>query len=311
MVAAMTTLRETPSFAAAVVLSPAVGAAAARDLAVGRTAIGIDHAGNVWFAGAHDLVRLEGSTLTSFRFDDGVVFSGIAAGPPGVVYFASSTGLVRFTSGVFTLLRPQRVGAAIRHLATSPAGDAVFTTSAGELTVIGRYDGRELRVLSPAADFPPDLEITSLGFDAAGELVIGAAGAVAVRPAGTWTVVRGLDATSTFAPTIDEIATAAGAVWFASPVGVYEYRGGTFTLHRTERPVVCLCIDDDELWFGMRTGGLGRLRAGDGSVFQPGGTLLPQEDVTDLVRGADGRIWVLASGGIAFIREGEIERLPT
>lgn len=310
MVATMTTQRETPSFAAGDVLSPVVGAATARELAVGRTAIGVDHGGNVWFAGAHDLVRLEGSTLTSFRFDDGIVFSGIAAGPPGVVYFASSTGLVRFTSGAFTLLRPQRVGPAIRHLATSAAGDAVFATAEGERTVIGRYDGRDLRVLSPAADFPPGLEITALGFDTAGELVIGAAGAVALRPGGAWTVIRGLDASSTFAPTIDEIATTAAAVWFASPVGVYEYRGGTFALHRTERPVVCLCVDDDELWFGMRAGGLGRLRAGDGAVFQPGGTLLPHEDVTDLVRGTDGRIWVLASGGIAFIREGEIERLP-
>lgn len=311
MVASMTTQREAPSFAAGDVLSPVVGAATARDLAVGRTAIGVEQGGNVWFAGAHDLVRLEGSTLTSFRFDDRMVFSGIAAGPPGVVYFASSTGLVRFATDTFTLLRPQRVGTAIRLLATSPAGDAVFAAAAGELTVIGRYDGHELRVLWPAADFPPDLEITSLGFDAADELVIGAAGAVALQSGGTWTVIRGLDATSAFAPTIDEIARAAGAVWLASPVGVYEYRGGTFALHRTERPVVCLCVDDDELWFGMRAGGLGRLRAGDSAVFEPGGTLLPREDVTDLVRGADGRIWVLASGGIAFIREGEIERLPT
>lgn len=310
MVAAMTTSqRETPSFAAGEVLTPVVGAATLADLAVGRTAIGIDHDGNVWFAGAHDLVRLENSALTSFRFGDEIVFSGIAAGPSGVVYFASSTGLVRFTSGAFTLLRPEGVGAAIRHLATSPTGEAVFATFAGDLGVIGRYDGRALRVMSPAADFPPSLEITALGFDEAGELVIGAAGAVAVRRDDTWSVIRGLDATSTFAPTIDEIVTAAGAVWFASPAGVYEYRGGRFTLHRTERPVVCLCVDDDELWFGMRTGGLGRLLAGEVSVFQPGGTLLPHEDVTDLVRGADGRIWVLAGGGIAFIREGEIERL--
>ncbi len=248
--------------------------------------------------------------MTSFRFDDELVFTGIAAGPPGVVYFATGSGLVRFTSGAFTLLRPQRLGPAIRHLATSPSGDAVFATAAGELGLIGRFDGRELRVLSPAVDFPPELDITALGFDDAGELVIGAAGAVAVRPGGTWTVIRALNATSTFAPTIDEIAAAAGAVWLASPAGVYEYRGGTFALHRTDRPVVCLCVDDDELWFGMRAGGLGRLRAGEGSVFQPGGTLLPHEDVTDLVRGPDGRIWVLASGGIAFIREGEIERLP-
>lgn len=303
MVDAMATQREEPSFAAGEVLSPAVGAATVAELAVGRTAIGVDHSGNVWFAGAHDLIRLEGSGLTSFRFGDGIVFSGIAAGPPGVVYFATSSGLVRFSSGAFTLLRPQHLGSAIRHLATSSAGDAVFSTGVDEVGLIGRFDGRDLRLLSPAADFPPDLEITALGFDSAGELVIGAADGVAVRPAGTWTVLRGTDA-------IDEIAAVAGAVWLASTAGVYEVRGGTLVLHRTERPVVCLCIDDDELWFGMRAGGLGRLREGDGAVFQPGGTLLAHEDVTDLVRGTDGRIWVLASGGIAFIREGEIERLP-
>ncbi|MBA3455844.1 MAG: hypothetical protein H0T42_22295 [Deltaproteobacteria bacterium] len=306
----MSTQRVTPSFAAGEVLSPVVGTATVADLAVGRTAIGVERGGNVWFAGAHDLVRLEGTTLTSFRFPDGHVLSGIAAGPPGVVYLASSSGLVRFAGGVFTLFRPQHLAAAIRNLATSPSGDAAFATAADEVAMVGRYDGRELRVLSPGTGFPPDLKITSLGFDEAGELVIGAEGAVAVQRAGTWTVIRGLDTTAAFAPSIDEIAAAAGAVWLASPVGVYEYCGGTFVLHRTDRPVVCLCIDGDELWFGMRAGGLGRLRAGEVSAFMPGGTLLPQEDVTDLVRGEDGRIWVLAGGAIAFIREGEIERLP-
>lgn len=309
MVAAMTTEQDTPSFAAGEPLSPVVGRAMVADLAIGRTAIGVDHSGNVWFAGSHDLVRLEGSALTSFRFD-GLVFSGVAAGPPGVVYFATTSGLVAFANDEFKLLRPHRIGAAIRHLVTSSTGEAAFATSAGDVGMIARYDGHDLHVMSPGSDFPPDLDITALGFDAAGELVIGAAGAVALRLAGTWTVIRGINDASTFGPTVDEIATAASAVWLATPAGVYEYRGGRFALHRTERPVVCLCMDDDELWFGMRAGGLGRLRAGDDAVFHPGGTLLAQEDVTDLVRGTDGRIWVLAGGGIAFIREGEIERLP-
>jgi len=296
----------TPAFGSGETLSPAVGTATVAALAVGRTAIGADHAGNVWFAGAHDLVRLEDSKLTALQFGDGCVFTGIAAGPPGIVYFATSAGLVRFAGGVFTLLRSDRLAAGVAHLAASATGVVAFT--AAERIAI--CDGAELRVLVPGGDFPPDLSITCVGFDAVDELVIGAAGAVALRRDGTWMVIRGLDATSSFAPTIDEIASSPGVVWLASPGGVYEYRGGTFALHRTERPVVCLCVDDDELWLGMRAGGLGRLRAGELSVFQPGGTLLPHEDVTDLVRGSDGRIWVLAGGAIAVIREGEIERLP-
>lgn len=291
------------------VLTPVVGIGSVADLAVARTAIGVEAGGNVWFAGANDLVRLDGRTLTSFRFGATTVFSSIAAGPQGVVYFATTAGLVRFASGVFTLLRPQRIGPAVAHLATSPSGDAVFTVADGVVTRIGLYDGTALRLLSPAADYPPDLRITRIGFDGAGELVIGAVGGVALQHAGTWTVIRGLDASSTFAPSIEAMVSAMGVMWLASPLGVYEYRGGTFALHRTERPVVCLCVDGDEVWLGMRAGGLGRLRAGEISVFQPGGTLLPHEDVTDLVRGTDGRIWVLAGGGIAFIREGEIERL--
>lgn len=292
-------------------LSPVVGAATIAELAVGRTAIGTDRGGNLWFAGASDLVRLAGTTLTSFRFGGDWVFSDVAAGPPGVVYFATSAGLVRFASGVFTLLQLDRVGAAsLANLATSASGDAVFRLQDGEITRIAIYDGMALRVMSPGADFPPDLTITRLGFNADGGLVIGATGGVAVQRAGTWTVIRGLDGSSTFASSIDAIASAAGVMWLASPAGVYEYRDGTFALHRTERPVVCLCVDGDEVWLGMRAGGLGRLRAGEISVFQPGGTLLAHEDVTDLVRGDDGRIWVLAGGGIAFIRDGEIERLP-
>src|SRR5665647_2010628 len=72
--------------------------------------------------------------------------------------------------------------------------------------------GAELRVLVPGGDFPPDLSITCVGFDAVDELVIGAAGAVALRRDGTWMVIRGLDATSSFAPTIDEIASSPGVV---------------------------------------------------------------------------------------------------
>src|SRR5665647_2576282 len=74
------------------------------------------------------------------------------------------------------------------------------------------FDGAELRVLVPGGDFPPDLSITCVGFDAVDELVIGAAGAVALRRDGTWMVIRGLDATSSFAPTIDEIASSPGVV---------------------------------------------------------------------------------------------------
>jgi hypothetical protein len=39
------------------VLTPVVGAGAIADLAAGRTAIGVDHGGNIWFAGDSDLVR--------------------------------------------------------------------------------------------------------------------------------------------------------------------------------------------------------------------------------------------------------------
>jgi ligand-binding sensor domain-containing protein len=304
---AMTT--PAPALGSGEVLNPIVGAAAVVDLAIGRTALGVERGGNVWFAGPSDLVRLAAGTLTSFRFADGCELSGVAAGPPGVVYVATSTGLVRFAGGVFTRLPLGRLEPAPGHLATSPNGDAVFTVVDGTVTRIAIYDGTALRLLSPGADFPPDLAITRIGFDAAGDLVIGAAGAVALQRDGTWTVIRGLDPSSNFASSIDAIASAAGVVWLASPAGVYEYRGGTFALHRTARPVVCLCVDGDDVWLGMRAGGLGRLRAGELSVFQPGGTQLPHADVTDLVRGEDGRIWVLAGGAIAFIREGEIGRI--
>jgi len=292
------------------VVSPVVTVGAFAELRPTR-GLGIDRVGDVWFATDAGVFRFDGHALTRFGFAEGVTVTGIAPGPEGVVYLATHEGLVRFASGEFTRFRAAG-DRPLTKIVTSPAGVAYLLAldRATEQRHVLAFEGHALRELRPGVEFPPDLEITCLGFDASGELVLGAAGALALRDDGAWKVFRGLDRSSTFAPSIDAVACGPGVLWLGSPAGVYEYRDRTFALHRTEHPVTCLCSDGDEIWIGMRAGGLGRLRAGELSALSPGGTTLPHEDVTELVRGTDGRIWVVAGGEVGFIREGELERLP-
>jgi len=294
------------------VIHPVVSVGAFADLHLTR-AIGIDGVGNLWFATNADLFRFDGTALARFGFAEPFAVTAIAAGPEGVVHIATHEGLLVFASGVFTLHRTNGDHHPT-HVVTAPTGTTYLLTQDRGATThhAVAFDGHAFREVAQGAEVPPGLALTCLAIDHVGELVIGAAGAVALRDDGTWKVFRGLDpASSSFAPSVDAIAAQLGALWFGTPEGVYEYRGKTFVLHRTEHPVTCLCVDGDEVWIGMRTGGLARLRAGEVALFQPGGTLLAREDVTHLVRGTDGRIWVLSGGEVAFIREGEIERLPT
>ena len=297
-------------FGAGEVVNPVVTVGAFADLALTR-AMGVDRAGHLWFATNADLFRFDGTALARFGFAEPFAVTAIAPGPEGVVHIPSHEGLLVFASGVFTLYRTNGDHHPT-HIATAPSGTTYLLTQdhGAKTNHTVAFDGKTFRDVAQGSDVPPDLKVTCLAIDHVGELVLGAIGALALRDEGTWKVFRGLDPSSSFAPTVDAIAAQLGALWFGTPEGVYEYRGRTFVLHRTKRPVTCLCVDDDELWIGMRTGGLARLRAGEVALFQPGGTLLAREDVMDLVRGADGRIWVLSGGEVAFIREGEIERLP-
>jgi len=297
-------------FGSGEVLTPIVTVGAFADLHLAR-ALGIDRAGDLWFATAADVFRFDGTALARFGFAEPLAVIAIAAGPEGVVHLATHEGLLVFASGAFTLHRTNGDHVPT-HVVTAPSGTTYLLTQerSSKRRHVVAFDGATFRDVVSGSEVPPDLAITCLAIDHVGELVLGAAGAVALRDEGTWKVFRGLDASSSFAPTVDAIAAHLGVLWFGTPEGVYEYRGRTFVLHRTARPVTCLCVVDDELWIGMRHGGLARLFAGEVALFQPGGTLLAQEDVSALVRGADGRIWVLAGGEVAFIRDGEIERLP-
>lgn len=298
------------------VLSPLVSAATFSMIDVERGTIGIDRSGAVWFAGYKGVVRFDGTALTHYKFEETFTIGGIAAGPGGVVYFATTGGLVRFSKDVFTLYSSdtsELFENRMVHIAASPAGEVYFTLhERGEaVRHICAFDGATFRVLTPGVDFPPNLEISCLAFDGAGKLVIGCESGIAVQREGTWTVIQALDPASPFASRVYDMAASGDVLWIGSQEGVYEYRNGTFTLHKTDKLVKCLCVDGDEVWLGMYYGGLGRLRAGELAVFQPAGTLLPHEDVEDILRGTDGRIWIHAGGKVAFIREGEIELLPS
>src|SRR5262249_47347717 len=253
----------------------------AKNIDVERGAIGPDADGNMWFGGYKGLFRHDGNATTRYVFEETFAVDSIAAGPPGTVYFATNWGLLRFAGGEFTLFDAETSELFDPHLVymrTSPDGRPHLLSyeSEADYKHISVFDGETFRVLEPGVDFPAELEISCLAFDAAGELVIGAKGALAFKRDGAWGVERTLT-DSPFALSIYDIVLDHGVMWLGTQRGVLEYRDGTTRRHATPNLAKCLCADGDSMWIGMYFGGLGRLTNGELVTIAKEGSELPHE----------------------------------
>src|SRR5262249_36957340 len=155
---------------------------------------------------------------------------------------------------------------------------------------ISVFDGETFRALEPGVDFPAELEISCLAFDAAGELVIGAEGALALHRDGKWVIERKLGEAVFRAKSYD-IVVDRDVMWLGTQSGVLEYRAGSARLHKTPNLAKHLCADGESLWIGMYFGGLGRLTNGELVTIAKEGSELPHEDVEGVVRAKDGTVW--------------------
>lgn len=284
----------------------------AKNIDVERGAIGIGGDGKVWFVGYKGLFRNDGASITRFVFEESMAFGAVAAGPPGVTYFATNWGLLQLANDTFTLFDTENSELFDQHLTdlrASPDGKAytVSYESEADHKHISVFDGKTFQTLAPGVDFPPELEIKCLAFDARGELVIGAEGAIAYRRDGEWHVDRELEGTG-FSAHVYDIAVDGDTWWIGTQSGVIEYRPDGQKFHKTPNLAKCLCKAGDSLWIGMYFGGLGRLRDGVLTVIEKETSELPHEDVEGVVRDRDGKVWIQAGGGVAYVDGDDVRR---
>jgi uncharacterized protein YwqG len=289
-----------------IVLKPKVSSAKATDVDVDGGAIGVDQDGRVWFGGNEGLFVLEGDKLTRYVFEESFSVAQIA-GAKGTTFFATNWGLLQQQGGKFTLFQSDNSELFDNHvtyMAVSPDGHPhlVHYEDEAEEKHISVFDGETFTVLSPGEDFPKKVEIKCLAFDANGRLIIGADDGVLRQDApGQWSRTK-IDS-------VYDIAVAGDTLFVGAMSGVFELgRSGKPVKHATPDLASCVCKDGDVVWVGLDYGGLGRLEGTKLTIMKEESSALPDDNVEEVVRGPDGRVWVRAGATPSFVRDGELFR---
>jgi hypothetical protein len=296
------------------IITPTISKTTWKDVELDRGTIGVARNGCVWFGSYSGLVCFDGVELTRHVFAESFAYDSIAAGPGDVLYISTNWGLLQLQDGEFRLFSSDNSELFDNHLVymrTNASGHPYLLAyeSGSEEKHITIFDGTSFSVLSPGKDFPTGLEASCLAFDAAGALVIGSRNGLAVQRDGVWTVITEFGERS-FPPHIYDLAFDGGTMWIGTQDGVYTYRDRKFTKHSTPTLAKRLCIAGDSVWIGMYYGGLGRLRkTGELTVMKQADSVLPHDDVEDVVCAPDGAIWIHAGRDVARIRNEQLERL--
>jgi Ankyrin repeats (3 copies) len=283
----------------------------AKNMEISRGALGLDREGGAWFGGYSGLFRYDGKAMTRYAFEESIAISSIDPGPPGVVYIATNWGLIEFNDNTFTLFSSENSELFDNHItdmSTAPDGRAYIVSyeSGADHKHITVFDGTTFTVLEPGVDFPADLEITCLVFDQAGELAIGANNAFTTRRDGAWHVEREFG--GVYSARIYDAIVERDAAWIATSHGLIVYRDGAYSMIRMPTDAAyTVCKDGDAVWIGYREG-IGRLVGTELSTIAKAGSELPDDDVKRIVRAPDGRVWIHAGAGAAYLENGEIRR---
>lgn len=292
------------------VLAPRVQANA-KNMEIARGALGVDRDGRVWFAGYSGIFCHDGKTMTRYVFEESFATCAVAAGPPGVVYFATNWGLLEFRAGVFTLFGSRDSEVFDQHVTGAwgaPDGRVYLLHYESERTHkhVTVFDGTTFTVLTPGEDFPGEIEIECLAFDHAGELVLGGDEVLARRRAGAWHVERTFGDV-VWSPRVYDAIVGPDTSWIATSHGLVVERGGAFSVVELPSAPRTLCKDGGTIWIGYR-GGIARL---DGETLTPiakEDSELPDDQVERLVRAPDGRIWIHAEAHAYTLEGNQVRR---
>lgn len=293
-------------------LTPKVHANA-KNMEISRGALGFDADGNVWFVGYSGVFRYDGKVMTRFAFEESMAFQAVGAGPPGVVYFGTNWGLLELKNETWTLFRSEDSELFDNHitdLRAAPDGRVYMMAyeSEREDKHIVVFDGTTFTTLAAGRDFPGGIERMCLLFDQRGKLAIGGDEALATqRDDGTWHVEKEFDEAA-WSPCVYDAIVEGERQWVATSHGLLVRKDGKYTKVELANAPKTVCKDGDAVWIGFR-GGIGKLVGDQLTVIAKEDSELPDDDVINIARNPkDGRIWIHAGGGAAYIENGEIVR---
>ncbi len=268
--------------------------------------------GSLWIGvyGA-GLSRLRGGAFTQYTSKSGLVNDFVRAlvtDTVGALWIGTDGGLSRFKDGVFTSYTTKNglAGSQVRALSADPDGSVWIGTPGG----LQRWkDGRLLTV--PLAGPPPVIE--SVLRDQGGALWIATTEGLLRLEGGKttrYTTADGLSANRVYRLHQD----LAGQVWMATSAGLDRYTGASppakpiRTEMRTWNVAALLSDKEGNLWVGYRGDGLARLHQG---VFRVIGQAegLGDADVSTLLEGREGALWIGTLSGLSVLRPGGLQSL--
>ena len=190
-------------------------------------------------------------------------------------------------------------------LAITEDGDFLWIGTNYGLTKLHKSTGEIIEYIDSIPD-TEGKEITSLTFDAHGNLWVGTDGSgVAVYDGTNWmnyTVGSGLSYYNVTALTADN----SGNMWVGTSSGLSHFDGENWSSYKThdsglpKSNILSLACDaDGTVWIGTDDGGVAKFDGENWEVYNKTNSDLPYDDVNALTCGSDGCIWMGTNFGLA------------
>ncbi|MBU6400102.1 MAG: hypothetical protein KGS61_07270 [Verrucomicrobia bacterium] len=265
-----------------------------------------DQEGTIWVGSDDGLFRLRRRQLLSYTMRDGLVNNqvwSVCAGPDGVIWAGTTTGVSRFEAGAFSTITPPYrsdhgvVQSQVRAILADRTGDLWVGTKDGPLQW---HAGTWTRRTPDRPDCR--FEVSCLYQDRSNAIWIATSQGVLCygRHTTNWFTPAGLPCLSAVCSILQDRA---GTLWLgADRGGLIRYQGGTFKLFSPRDGLAgddawALYEDaDGTLWIGGETG-LTRYRAGRFSAFRAEQGL-EENTVNCILEDDRGYLWLSGLHGI-------------
>lgn len=294
--------------------------------------------GDLWFGTYEGFEKYDGSSLTAHQTDglaDNFV-ADVAESPNGDIWIATRGGAQRYLGdgrwSTFTTADGLPIND-VRVIEFDADGTMYLGTHGGGLAV---YDGESVQVLTPANSDICCMHISELAITSTGEIWAGSflgnnVWSLGIAPGGdiwqgsTNGVTRFSDSGSTHFTIADGLPNNVvqaiafepdGAVWVGTLAGAARYDGTTWTTYNPAsgfpgNDVLSIAHDAqrDEMWFGVRDGGVARYDGNDFTVINTQNGLINDRPYA-ILPASNGDLWVGTDFGVSQFRTPEATNSP-
>ncbi|MFT3713672.1 MAG: WGR domain-containing protein [Archangium sp.] len=284
------------------VLKPKSRKGKVADADVDAGALGIDAAGQLWFAGSDGIYCWDGKALTRFEFEESFSVERILQGVKPLTYFSTNWGIVTFDGKAWRLVSPEDSELHDQHItdfAVDRQGIAYALGYGGEETLdrpISRYDGKGVTVLTAGAELPKGLETKNVAFDEKNRMLFLTSKGVLFPDGKKW------------APggnEVDRVVLDGATVWGdCGFMGLFRRSGSSLKKFSFDDGVDALCLAGKTMWVG-NGGGLHRI---DGDkVTKLDGFF--SDGVEGLALAKNGTLWASSGSKVWSVTGGEVRSL--